>query len=89
MTEIATTTTDIVPASPHDEDLSRQIEQSMERQPDERIKAVRVYDDYYRCNWWVQDKTPHALWLVTGVIRRSRFLRVTKTGDGLLIDDVR
>ena len=26
----------------------------MEREPDERIRVVRVFDNCYRCNWWVQ-----------------------------------
>ena len=69
-------------------DLSREIEQSMERQPDERIRTVRLFDDCYRCNWWVADKTPHPFWLVTGTIRKSRFVRVTKKNDRLQIDDI-
>jgi len=68
--------------------LSREIEQSMERQPDERIRTVRLFDDCYRCNWWVADKTPHPFWLVTGTIRKSRFVRVTKKNDRLQIDDI-
>ena len=69
-------------------DLSREIEQSAERQADEIIKAVRVFDDYYRCNWWVQDKSSHAFWLATGTIRKSRLLRATKSAEGLQIKDV-
>lgn len=70
------------------EDLSRAIEQSVERQFDEQVRSVRLFDDYYRCNWWVQDKTPHPFWLTTGKIRKSSFLRVTKAVDGLLIEKV-
>ena len=78
-----------VPASPGGkEDLSKEIEQSMERKPDERIKAVRVFDDCYRCNWWVQEKTPKAFWLSSGTISKSRFLRATRTSQGLQIDSV-
>ena len=49
------------------EDLSKEIEKSMDRRPDDRIKVVRLFDDYYRCNWWVQDKSPHPFWLMTGI----------------------
>ena len=70
------------------EDLSRAIEQSMERQPDEQVRSVRLFDNFYRCNWWVQDKTPHPFWLTTGKIRKSSFLRVTRAADGLLIEKV-
>jgi hypothetical protein len=70
------------------EDLSRAIEQSVERQPDEQVRSVRLFDNFYRCNWWVQDKTPHPFWLTTGKIRKSSFLRVTKAAEGLLIETV-
>ena len=67
------------------EDLSKEIEQSIERQPDDQVKTVRVFGDCYRCNWWVEDKTPHQFWLATGKIRKSRFLRATKTNAHLLV----
>jgi hypothetical protein len=70
------------------EDLSKAIEQSMERQPDELVKSVRLFDDYYRCNWWVPDKAAQPVWLSMGRIRRSRFLRVTRAGSELVIEDV-
>ena len=70
------------------EDLSRAIEQSVARQPDEQVRSVRLFGNFYRCNWWVQDKTPHPFWLTSGKIRKSSFLRVTKAGDELLIEKV-
>jgi hypothetical protein len=70
------------------EDLSREIEQTLERKADERVKAVRVFDDCYRCNWWVQEKTPKAFWLASGSISKSRFIRARRTGTGLQIDNV-
>jgi hypothetical protein len=69
-------------------DLSKEIEQSIERQPDENVKTVRVFGDCYRCNWWVKNKMPQPFWLATGKIRKSRFLRATKTNDELLIEDL-
>lgn len=88
MIENATKEKNAVPPRPAVEDLSKEIEQSMERQHDDRIMVVRVFDNCYRCNWWAQDKTPHPFWLPTGTIRKSQFLRATKTSDGLLIEDV-
>jgi hypothetical protein len=70
------------------EDLSKEIELSMDRRPDDRIKVVRLFDDYYRCNWWVQDKSPHPFWLATGTIRKSGFLRATKNTEGLHVEHV-
>jgi hypothetical protein len=69
------------------EDLSKEIEQAVERQPDERVKVVRLFGDCYRCNWWVQDATPHPFWIPSGTIRKSRFLRAAKTNDGLVVRD--
>lgn len=89
MTEILTKEKQAIPSRPVPADLSKEMEQSMKRQPDERIKVVRVFDDCYRCNWWVEDKTPHPFWFATGKIRRSTFVRATKTPDGLLIEPVR
>ena len=86
MAEILTKEKEAVPPRPVRVDLSSEIEQSMDRHPDERIKVVRVFDDYYRCNWWVKDKTPHCPWLATGTITKSRFIRATKTDDRLLIE---
>jgi hypothetical protein len=70
------------------EDLSKAIEKSVERQPDEQVKSVRLFDNFYRCNWWVEDKTPHPFWISTGKIRKSSFLRATMTPTGLHIEDV-
>ena len=69
------------------EDLSRQIEQAIDQLPDEEVRAVRLFGDCYRCNWWVEDKKATPYWIVTGTIRRSRFLRASKTAAGLMIDN--
>jgi len=86
MTETTNEKKAVVPP-PGAEDLSKEIEQSMERQPDEYTKVVRLFDNCYRCNWWAPDKTTQSFWLATGTIRRSKFFRATKTKDGLLIED--
>ena len=89
MTDILTHEKQSVPTRTGPGDLSKEIEQSMERQPDESIKVVRVFGDCYRCNWWVQDKAPQLHWLATGKIRRSALVRATRTKDGLVIEPVR
>lgn len=72
--------------SPAPEDFSEAIEQSMERQPDEQVRCVRVYEDRYRCNWWVRGAGRDWLAAATGSIRKSIFLRVTKQNDKLVIE---
>src|SRR4051812_26069643 len=89
MADILTNEKQAVPSRPAPADLSKEMEQSMARQSDERIEVVRVYDDFYRCNWWVEDKTPHSFWLASGRIKKSTFVRATKTGDGLLIEQLK
>jgi len=89
MTEEATVAKKAVLPKPAIVDLSREIEQTAERLPDETIKAVRVFDNYYRCNWWVQDKSTTAYWLASGTIRKSRLLQATKTTDGLVMKDAK
>jgi hypothetical protein len=93
MTENAKIEKKAVPSAPaptvHAEDLSKEMEHSLERKVDEHIRVVRVFGDHYRCNWWVQDKSPHPFWLATGTIRKSRFVKATRSSDRLLIEDVK
>jgi hypothetical protein len=66
-------------------DLSPEIASLLERESDERVRVVRVFDDCYRCNWWVQDAGPHPFWLPTGTIRKSRFVRADMDGGRLRV----
>lgn len=70
------------------EDLSDAIEAWVEKKPGEEVRSVRVYGDHYRCNWWVIDKTVGPIYLNGGRIIRSKFLRATKDGDNLIVEDV-
>ena len=70
------------------EDLSEAIEASVEKEPGEEVRSVRVFEDYYRCNWWMRDKSPGLAYLNMGKVSRSKFLRATMTGDKLVIEDV-
>jgi hypothetical protein len=79
----------VAQTTPAAEDLSADIVQAVERQPDEEVRTVRVFGNCYRCNWWVQDRPGQTmLALRTGTIRKSRFLRATRSGDKLVIEDV-
>lgn len=75
-----------VEASGAKADLSADIARSMERGPDEHLRVVRVFANYYRCNWWVLDPSPHPFWLSTGTIRKSRFIQARMKDGRLLID---
>lgn len=74
--------------APAAQDLSAAIAHAVETQADEEAAVVRVFDDRYRCNWWVRDRTNHWLSGTTGTIRRSKFLRATQTAGGLVIEDL-
>jgi hypothetical protein len=78
------------------EDLSRAVELAVPRLPGDRVRCARVFDTYYRCNWWspaagtVGTTGPLPEWSATSLhrIRKSRFLRVTHGPQGLRIDGV-
>jgi hypothetical protein len=69
-------------------DLSAAIEGSVEREPGEEVRSVRVFDDNYRCNWWVRDPGPGPTYLNTGRIVKSKFLRATMRGDKMVVEDL-
>jgi len=73
-------------------DLSAQINAALDKRADETVKCVRVFGDNYRCNWWVHadaaaPRSSGGLPLdgTTLRVRRSSFLTVTSTPDGLQI----
>jgi len=87
--ESKTSEKQVVQAKPVAEDLSRAIEQAVEKEPDEQVKSVRVFGDCYRCNWWVQGPASHVMFgPSTGKIRRSRFLRANRIDGQLVIEDL-
>lgn len=71
------------------EDLSRSIEQAMGKVAGERVRCVRVWGNFYRCNWWRSVGEDQTVGVVTNRIVASRFVRATSTPDGVKIDDVR
>jgi hypothetical protein len=78
-----------VQSQPAAENLCQIIEHLVEKQPGEEVKSVRVFGNNYRCNWWVRDLACSGMFqLATGRIRRSRFLRATRTDDKVTIEDL-
>ena len=75
-------------------DLSAEIIATLEAPMGQTLRCVRVYGDNYRCNWWGQE-APRDIGkpVLSGFeatelrVRRSRFLKVRKTSDGLQIQD--
>jgi len=75
-------------------DLSSDVEAAVEREPGDRVRATWIYGPNYRCNWWAPSNTQaydnpgmYGLILTTHRVRKSRFLHVSKTRDGLVIHD--
>jgi hypothetical protein len=90
--EQASTATIVSKKSKHEEseDLSAQIVRDIERAPGDQVTCRRIYGDNYRCNWWQCKDTslydnPGMLGLLvtTFRIRKSQFIRVTKSAVGL------
>jgi len=83
--EITIKAATVVQAAPID--LSEAIDESIAREAGEEVRSVRVFDDKYRCNWWVRDPAPGPMYLNTGRIIKSKFLRANMSGAKLVIED--
>jgi hypothetical protein len=86
---------DVTPKASPDADLSAEIIANVETHAGETVRCVRVYGDHYRCNWWGNEElvtkgkaSASAFEAAEQRVRRSRFLKVRKTPDGLQIQDV-
>lgn len=81
-------------ASSPDKDLSREIERIVDREPLDLVKCVRVFGNYYRCNWWssagVQrgDLDSHWSRMIMNIVRKSSFMSVTMDADELVMKEV-
>jgi hypothetical protein len=84
------------PATPLPEakpaDLSADIAAHVEREPSDRVACRRIDGNYYRCNWWAPANAkgydnPYmgGLTVTTHRVRKSAFLQVTGTRNGLTI----
>jgi hypothetical protein len=83
---------ELPPQAPIDRDLSAEIERAVEREPLDRVRCIRVFDDFYRCNWWAPTgkfnvREPLAPWAEMSMhrIRKSRFLNAAHTAGKLVI----
>ncbi len=80
--------------APPSTDYAAEIVQKLAREPGDRVTCVRVFDDFYRCNWWTPSAGPadaRAIpWLAGSVrrVRKSQFVRATFTQGRLVIEDV-
>jgi len=81
------------PSRPPNVDLSRQIEQTVQREPADVVRCVRVFGDFYRCNWWSRTgKRPTHRdydWagLMTDYVRQSRFFKATLSGNQVVMTE--
>ena len=71
-------------------DLSAEIVRTIARAADERVTCRRIDNNCYRCNWWgpqtrsgYDNPAMGGLLVTTHRVRRSAFLRVTATPQGL------
>jgi len=78
---------------PGSEDLAAEIARQVERGPADRVSCRRVSGSFYRCNWWARGDMSRldnpemgGLTVTTHRVRKSAFLRVVRSRDGLAID---
>jgi len=93
MVKPVTPFTPAAPAAPRD--LSRDIEQAVEREALDRVRCVRVFNDFYRCNWWAHQtkdssQRPVADWAALAMqrVRKSRFLSASESSGRLIIEQL-
>ncbi len=83
-----------IKAAAAEKDLSSEIAQAVDREPSDHVRCVRVFGNYYRCNWWSRQGGAGATldydWngLFTDFVRKSRFLDVTIQTGELVIKEV-
>jgi hypothetical protein len=91
--EVKTTRAE-TPAASAIEDLSAEIVRTIARVPGDQVTCRHISGDHYRCNWWQQQNPADydnpgmtGLLVTTSRIRKSKFLKVKKTGQGLSIEE--
>jgi len=75
-------------------DLSAEIVQSVAKEYNQRVTCVHVGGNNYRCNWWSPAATNgydnpqmRGLLVTTHVVAKSRFLKVVKVDNRLVVTD--
>ena len=77
-----------------EKDLSREIERAVDREPLDTVRCVRVFGNFYRCNWWCRLNVPRKgsdfAWagILLDSIRTSRFLTANMLAGKLVIEEV-
>lgn len=75
--------------------LATAVEQRMLRDPHDRVKCIHLFDDYFRCNWWAppseSNKHLSFAWGISAThhVRKSRFLKVTRVNEKLMIEEMK
>lgn len=88
----APTEAPLPPTAP--EDHSQEILRVVKKEPLDRVKCVRVFDSYYRCNWWSPHKSPSSgptpQWAVgtTHYVRKSAFYRASLRDGSVVVEEV-
>jgi hypothetical protein len=77
------------------DDLSEKIQHAVAREPLDRVRCVRVFGNFYRCNWWApspsapeRNRSFDWAMLTTHCVRKSRFLLATLDAGQLIIEEV-
>src|SRR4051812_47804007 len=93
--QVVTSASKPAAVAPKPEDLSAEIMKTVERAPGDRVTCRHIVGDHYRCNWWGQLSTAEydnpamlGLMVTTHRVRKSAFLKVTRTAEGLKIGPV-
>ena len=74
-------------------DRSAEVAQLLNKQPRDHLTCVRVYGDFYRCNWWAPGDVanrPGAIeWLEISTyrVRKSQFVKATMNDGKLAVED--
>lgn len=75
-------------------DLSPEIVRQVEKRRHDHVTCSRIGGDGYRCNWWApgdasgyDNPRMPAITVTTHRVRQSRFLYVTRSAKGLLIEE--
>lgn len=74
-------------------DRAREIMSTLEREPGDRLTCVRVFGEFYRCNWWSTGVGPADPPMIRGLevstyrVRKSRLVKVTVADGHVRVED--
>ena len=76
------------------QDLSGEIVNAVVKEASDLVRCVRIFGDYYRCNWWAPapraDESPATAFdiVATHRVRKSRLLLATAPAGELVIREM-